>query len=210
MLYCARVELTEADCAAVETLLDQPVDWNWLLSMARRHSVSPLLGLHLAGQFAGQLPSAARQSLADERRQQGLRNLLLTGELVQLSRLFGQAQIDSIWFKGPTLALSAYHDLSLRMFGDLDVLLRPSDVQRAADLLYSRGYHSKEDLSPHQQIAHLRTIGQLPLAAEPGRRVVELHTSLTPRGFKFAPNMDLLWDRREELDVQGHPVPVLA
>lgn len=178
--------------------------------MARRHAIFPLVGLHLGGRFAERVPPDVRQSIADERHQQGLRNLLLTGELVQLSRLFAQTGIGAIWFKGPTLALTAYRDLSLRMFGDLDVLVRPIGLQPAKDLLQGRGYRSAEKLTADQQIDHLRTIGQLPMVAEPGRRVVELHTSLAPRGFNFAPDMNELWSRRRELDVQAHPVPVLA
>ena len=43
-------------------------------------------------------------------------------------------------YKGPVLSTSIYHDLALRSFGDLDILVHEHEVLRVLDLLVSYGY----------------------------------------------------------------------
>jgi len=68
------------------------------------------------------------------------RNLLLTAELLRLLDLFAVHGIAAAPFKGPVLAASAYEDLSLRQFSDLDVLVNRRDILKAEGLLASQGY----------------------------------------------------------------------
>jgi putative nucleotidyltransferase-like protein len=71
-------------------------------------------------------------SVLQEFTQRNLRkNLLVTGELVILLRLFVKHGVNVIPFKGPTLAALAYGDLGLREFGDLDLLIARPDFMMA-------------------------------------------------------------------------------
>src|SRR5205085_1153465 len=68
------------------------------------------------------------------------RAIQLTDALFDLLDRFAKAHIQAIPFKGPTLAATAYGDLSLRQAGDLDLLVHRSDIVRAADLLEALGH----------------------------------------------------------------------
>ncbi len=52
-----------------------------------------------------------------------------------VSELFEQSSLPMLVFKGPTLAIDAYGDLSLRECGDLDMLIRPDDFPRVKEML---------------------------------------------------------------------------
>lgn len=79
---------------------------------------------------------------------------MLTGEL--LVDLLEAHDISAIPFKGPTLALWAYGDITRREFGDLDILVRKRDVPAVMELLSDEGLTPRPQLTGAQQAAILR------------------------------------------------------
>ena len=61
-------------------------------------------------------------------------------QLSTLLRNFKAAGIPAIPYKGPALAATAYGNVGLRVFGDLDILIQKEDVPRAADMMTALGY----------------------------------------------------------------------
>ncbi|HEY3839236.1 MAG TPA: nucleotidyltransferase family protein, partial [Bryobacteraceae bacterium] len=89
--------------------------------------------LHL--HFRDMLPKTAT-NLLNGTSWEGMRhNMTLTAELFRILGLFNKSGIEVIPFKGPTLAVAAYGDLSLRMFADLDILVSEQDLDAAVDTL---------------------------------------------------------------------------
>lgn len=68
------------------------------------------------------------------------RSYRMADELLELQALFREQSIEMVAFKGPVIASRAYPRISDRAGGDLDILIRPSDFARAADLLTRSGY----------------------------------------------------------------------
>ncbi len=62
------------------------------------------------------------------------RNEFLAQELVKVNQLLEENGIEVLNWKGPTLAIQAYGDLSLRQFKDLDTFVRHEDLEKAKDL----------------------------------------------------------------------------
>jgi Uncharacterised nucleotidyltransferase len=69
-----------------------------------------------------------------------LRNVFLAGTLLKLLRLLEAHGIAALPYKGPVLAALAYGNVAFRQFGDLDLLVRPQDADRAKALLWAQGY----------------------------------------------------------------------
>jgi hypothetical protein len=198
LLTCARVALDEAQAHHLRALLELPLDWERVAALAARHGLLPLLGLHLDALAPEAAPPAVRERLRSHRQAVALHNLGLTGELVRLLRLFDERGI-------PALAQFAYGSVALREFGDLDLLLRPRDVERARSLLAGEGYRPQYALTPAQEAAYLHCLGQSPLE-KPDRAVVELHASLVPRAFAFDLDLARMWPRRRVVALTGQPV----
>src|SRR4029079_18015131 len=89
---------------------------------------------------AGLVPEQVLAQLAIEFRRNTVRNLYLTGELARILKMFADQAIPALPFKGPLLAQQAYGNLGLRVFQDLDLLIRPRDVARTLAMLASEGY----------------------------------------------------------------------
>ena len=66
--------------------------------------------------------------------------LALSGEMEQVSRLFMENEIRTIFLKGPVIAYDLYGDISLRTSSDLDFLIPLHDLNQAEDLLIKLGY----------------------------------------------------------------------
>lgn len=147
LLLCASPLKNEERAARVGQLLDENPDWNFLHDLAESHRLTPLLYWELKSTR----PDLISPLLAD-RFERNMRNsLFLTGELLRILDLFEREGIAAIPFKGPTLAVTAYDNLALRRFDDLDILVRPEDVWRARDVMLREGFQSKLRLEPGRQ-----------------------------------------------------------
>lgn len=196
LLACARSSRPEkAD--GIRTLLREPLDWDYLLSLARGHRVMPLLSWNLRDVPPEDVPPGVLQQLEGHFRSNSLRNLSLTAQLIELIDALEAQGIPSIPYKGPSLAASFYGNLALREFIDLDLLIQRHDVARAGDLLGSLGYERLEALTPAQEEAFLRSQREHVFVRRDGGGTVELHWALTPKHFAFSLDPRLLWERAE-------------
>jgi hypothetical protein len=112
--------------------------------------------------------------------------------------VFRREQISAIPFKGPVFSAQLYGNVVQRRCGDLDVLIRGSDVSRCAELMRGQGY-----------------IPQLRLAWEwsfqRGRfENVDVHWSVMDEVHQFPLTPDQLWERHATVRLCGQTVPVLC
>ncbi len=126
----------------IKSLAQEQIDWACLVEMAYLNAVTPLLYRSLTGACADAVPGAILDSLAERCRTNTIRSLLLTAELLRLLDLFAEHGIQAVPFKGPVLAASAYGDVALREYCDLDILVRKRDLRRTRKLGVSQGYHA--------------------------------------------------------------------
>ena len=87
--------------------------------------------------------------------------------VLPLLRAFEQAGIDAVVLKGLALIARFYRDPGLRPMADVDVLVPPSDVERASELAVSLGWHPRYRLTP----AFLRVKHAGPFDHRDGSRV---------------------------------------
>jgi hypothetical protein len=206
LLLCASPVRTEARAARIRELLDASLDWLHLEALAESHGLLPLLCWEIKAVRPGIVPSSI-----EEKFQQNLRNsMLLTSALFRILDLFAENRIPAIPFKGPTLAVAAYGNLSLRTFADLDILIRPEDVWRARDLLFSDGYASNLKLASSRQSAYLHSYDELVLYGPSESPLVELHWAFVPRHFSVSLESPELWARAQALAIGSRTVPSLS
>ncbi|WP_345985237.1 nucleotidyltransferase family protein [Sulfurimonas sp. HSL-1656] len=71
------------------------------------------------------------------------RNMLMTAELSRIMKMLEENGIKALAFKGPTLAQLAYGDITLRQFGDLDILVNETQIVPAGTVLSEYGYQAE-------------------------------------------------------------------
>ena len=116
------------------------IRWDEFLTLVRRHQVPLLAYKILRGE---QIPADVRRELKGLGSSACAAALHTAAELARLSRAFAQHGIAVMALKGVMLSIQLFGDPATRHPGDLDLLLRPEDFDRACELLESLGYRSK-------------------------------------------------------------------
>jgi hypothetical protein len=195
----------------LEALCRDGVDWRAVLRLARRHGVTPLLHRHLGAVGPGRVPPAVLEELRGDHEANAVRNRFLAARLRAALDALAEAGVVALAFKGPTLALGAYGDLSLRRFEDLDLLVRREDVPACKRQLLAHGYRPLRELTDAEEARYLDSEYEYGFVGDRGRVRVELHWNVVPRAFSFQLDMDRLCKAARPMTLDdGSPVLVPA
>jgi hypothetical protein len=118
-------------------------------------------------------------------------------------------QIEHIAYRGPLLAEAYYGNSALRVFRDLDFLVRPERVEATRDALAEIGFHDKLGLKPSQQAASFRWGFEHPFTAAGGVDL-DLHWRLMQRFKARSLDMEGIWKRAVMTPFWGGEVPTLG
>ena len=193
--------------AAIGELAARPVDWDRFLALANRNSVTPLVAARLRTETAANLPPRVARAIELSYQINALRSNHLAGCAAEIAGSFAASGVPAIAIKGPTLAVAAYGDVALRVFGDLDFMVRLADLPRATEVLARIGYSSATYLAEAVESGFFADVS-LDFSREDS--VVDLHWQLSPSYFPFAPEGEQVWDRTSEVDLLGRRVRVLG
>jgi hypothetical protein len=177
---CSGVELSPERIARIEGWNEFGIDWSGLLRLAEHHGVLPLVARNLSA-HAPRLPSEIQQSLRIAFEENARRNLWFATELIRITDQFEKKNLPAIPYKGPVLAESAYGDVALRNFGDLDFLIAPADFERAKQALAELGYRPSKEMSAAVERFWLRNGYEYVFDGTAGKYLVELQWGLLPR-----------------------------
>ncbi|MFB3814368.1 MAG: nucleotidyltransferase family protein [Terriglobales bacterium] len=195
------IERQQRACAAVR-------NWDAALTSVSRHSVTPLVFQNLTRHCSEAIPAPILSELRDRAEANTVRNLRLTRALLELLDRLQDAGISAIPYKGPTLAVTAYGDISLREFVDLDLLVPGADMLRARDVLLADGWTPEYRMTAQQGTSYLRHACEYNFYRED--TALELHWQIAPPHMSVAFHMDGLWQRARSIQISGRHVPVLC
>jgi putative nucleotidyltransferase-like protein len=158
--------------------------WDQVLASVHANQLHPQAAAHLSGASApDSVPDDVRSCLAAAAHAHAGRALFLSAELVGILRALRTANIDAVPWKGPAFAALSGDGLTSRELTDLDVLIRPADIERSVSALSALGYQCP---LPPQAVASAwlpRATHELPLVARQGAVLLELHWRLAPSWF---------------------------
>jgi hypothetical protein len=196
---CSAAHPNPQQLAHIASLQWDDFDWTEFLRAAEHHGVAALAARNLI-EHASTLPPEIRRSLDSIYAINVRRSLWFAAELTRIMRTFAQKQIRAIPYKGPVLAQSAYGDLALRSFSDLDLLISPGDFSGAKQALADLGYQPSKPQTPAIERLWLRTGYERSFDGPAGKNLVELQWSLLPYLYAVDPSradfhFDDLWAR---------------
>ncbi len=122
------------------------------------------------------------------------RNTLLLRELARILEAFDAAGIETIVLKGAALAQTVYEDIGLRPMNDIDLLVRPEDVEKAVAIMRRLDYQL--NAPPEHRRGMWKTIHyDYPLKHRDDGLLVELHWNVIgPHSDWREPPTEILWD----------------
>lgn len=120
----------------------QGVDWKFLRQQASLHALGPCLACYCEGRCS-EVPPPVMEELRQELATVRAYNFFLLQELTRMTGLLEAAGVQVLAWKGPALAAIAYQDAGLRQCADLDLLVRPGQIDEAIAVLTRNGYQEQ-------------------------------------------------------------------
>ena len=201
LISCAQTRLTAQRAAQIRTMCQAEVDVEYLIRIAKQHMIVPLLYRSLSTSCPEGIPSKDLQTLREYSDAVRNHNRVLTEELLHLLSVFDEHRISAIPFKGPTLAATAYGDVSLREFVDVDFLIHERDLSTVESVLLSQGYRLYAGDIGVSQPTWERTYVHIE-----NKSSVDLHWDVMPWFFPFPCDFEELWKRRKAMSLAGQTV----
>jgi Uncharacterised nucleotidyltransferase len=193
-----------------------PDEWSQLITTLKAHWVLPLLYWH-AGHVSDMMrpPREVMDELRGSFQWSRIRTLYMDRQLQQLTAAFREAGVRMIVLKGPALARMVYPDSALRPGSDLDILVKPADMQQSRVLLEHLGYtcdarkfgRDVEALNHHEEYTSSKEGQQF--------RSIELHWKLIRVGILQENDVEILFDNAMQVSTDSstfealHPVDAL-
>jgi len=209
LLSACSATLCPERTGAISPRLQKPIQWPVLVALADRHGVSSLFNQALQT-FQDQVPADQIHVLADRYQSNIHKSLFLARELIRILDCFDSRSLEVMPYKGVTLAETMYGDMALRHSGDIDLLIRPTDVKRAQAALHDLGYTPQLSLSPQQENAYLSSGYECAFDSDRGRNLLELQWALQPRFYAVDVAMDELFKRAVFATVAGRRMKTLS
>jgi len=201
LCLCARWDAAALEAARALARQDN-LDWGVVWQVAQSEGVAPLV--YHTTRHRQLLPAALEGALRQAYYQNAVRNLRLLHRLEMVLNQLTSVGVPVMVLKGAALAEGIYPNPSLRPMGDVDLLVRHEDVERALSSLAELGY------VPHM---HLFADGYVPAytnqvaLATPGgcQETIEIHWSLFSRTYYYL-RVPMEWFWRSAREVQFGPV----
>ncbi|WP_318505229.1 nucleotidyltransferase family protein [Bacillus sp. T3] len=184
------------------------VDWDNFVEIALHHRIYSFIYPKMKKINKKLIPDRIYNIFNSYFQMNTFKMLQLSGEMEEVSKLFMESGIQSIFLKGPVIAKDLYGDISLRTSSDLDVLIPIKDLEKAEQLLFQQGY-IKDDyietvLNDWKWRHHHTTY------FHPEKNVkIEIHWRLNPGPSKEPTFIDL-WNRRRKSSLTSYPVYFLG
>ena len=210
ILSCLMVKTDEQNISRIVHLLDEDLDWIFLVETAICHQVVPLMHQRLMSIPDANVPEdimSALQTFCDRRKDQ---NQALLNELISILSTLKTQGINVIPFKGPSLGMQAYNDIGMRVFSDLDFLIPEEHYRKVLELLREMDYQSEAWKTANTTFASWRYYGQDILCHKRTKTVIEPHWLFAPRHFSIKLDFEQLWNRTSEENINGEVVNVLS
>ena len=205
LLAAVSVTPVEQKQARLRALLQQPVRWNFLFSLADHHGVQPLLHEALVP-IADELPAKEWACLQQSHQSNLHKALLLSRELIRIVDHLADLGIEVMPYKGLALAELVYGDIALRQVGDIDLVVRPEDFRRVRDAVGELGYVPHDHFSAAEEKSQLKAGYECAFGGAAGRNLLEVQWAIQPRFYAINFDMRGLFERAEAVMVAGHPM----
>lgn len=202
LLYCLRASPDKTGDGGLAALSSS--DWDAFIEESGRYGVTPLLYHRLRTSHPDvAVPANAMGRLRQAYLDNVARNMGLYHKLGKVLELFRRDNISVIALKGVHLATVVYRNIALRPMGDVDLLVKQTDLLRVQEILVEQGYiASKEEIGCSQL--------HLPPYSKKGSLPVEIHFHIIDPPFSLRVDIEKLWGRARMSSIEGSEVLTLC
>lgn len=218
IIACCQSKPTQKDIDLICSYLSQITNYESLITAASQHGVLPLVykTLKKLSESNSSLltPHSSLENILTELKAHYMsisrRNMLMSAELLRIMKLLEANNIEALAFKGPALAQMAYGNITMRQFGDLDVLIKKEDIYRVDRLLQPEGYERLLVLTPVQEKIWIRYAHDLGLVHREKGTHFEMHWSLMDEDYPMQLDLDSYREEKQMVEINGREIPAFS
>lgn len=186
-------------------------DWEKLAASAVIHNMSGLLHRRVADLCPDAVASAVLEAWRTRSADVAIRSLRMQRELVMVLGVLAEAGVPALALKGATLSQQLYGDSTLRLFNDLDVLVRPESIRAARDVVIGLGYEDVHPLDASDKgLLELQRGEQEATFRRPRGDLLEVHWRIGPRFAEDSLSAEGLFERAGEVELLDRRFPCLG
>lgn len=208
LLLCTKVSLSPEDIHTVQNIaskLQNP--YKTLIQLAYSHAVVP----QLYHTFNIHFPHhTITTTLKPHYLHIVQTNMAMSSALIDITQLLEAHQIPTLHFKGPVLATQVYNDITLRQYGDLDMLIRKEDKKAALSLLKTEGFTPEIVLQTRTKETFFSAVNVLGFQSPNKRIFVEVHWELLSKNYAIKWEESDLWGKTQSVIINKQPLQTLS
>lgn len=209
LVNCCKTDPSKDDKAFILSSLNtDKLNFNTLMHLANQHGILPLVYKTIKKLTEDnpqsritnyQLPEHLLADLKSAYSQIARRNMLVTSELMKIIHLLRENSIKALAFKGPTLSQMAYGDITLRQYGDLDILIKKEDIDKINVLFKESGYQHLLPLTSVQSSIRLKYAKDLSFI-HPSKGIhIEMHWAFLNQNYPIQMDLENFWLETQEI-----------
>lgn len=141
IIECCRLS---QDSKLIEEKISLIKNWDDFISLSYSHGVYPLV-YQVLKKHEDKIPLNTFVFMKQTYMNLVKTNMLMTSELIKVSKLLEENGIKAIAFKGPVLSAMAYGDVISRQYVDLDILVDDDRLLDAIEILKNNEYSLEDD-----------------------------------------------------------------
>ena len=211
LIVCCQPDPTEEEIVFIRDTLPA-IDSTLLATLANKHCVFPLVhkSLHTYPHEECPLSHKVLSTFKSYYMKISQHNMLMSAELIQIIQLLATHNIKALAFKGPALSQMAYGDITLRQFGDLDILIRKKDRTKMMQVLIAQHYVPEINLKEATKETFFNCVNVIGLHKESTGILVEIHWELLSKNYAIDWEEKSLWDTQKSIKINQKDIPVLS
>lgn len=183
LLCCARSNLNSETEHRISSLIEDDLDWEYLIQIATIHKLRPLLYFNLK-EFSG-VSEVFKRNMGVYYGKNAQKNLFFLRELFKILDLLESREIVAIPFKGPILSILIYKNVALREFNDLDIFVDQKNVIKSREVLISNGYKPDIFLDKLKEKKYVESQHEYQFINKKYNYLLELHWKFSELFFFF-------------------------
>jgi hypothetical protein len=189
MLLCSRTRMNGEIKSQIVSLIQQEMDWDYLLQRSSEHRLTALVYWQLNKVCHDSVPKDILEHLKTFFLENAHKNLLYMGELLKILDFFESHGITAIPYKGPVLAIQAYGNLALREFDDIDIFAFKKDILIVKNLLIFNGYQIQFHPKGVQERIYLKSQRDYQFISPDNNSNIEIHWNFIGLSFSCKHNI---------------------
>ncbi len=186
-------------------------DWDEVLLGLGRHALIGLAFYYLSHNADERIPAAFRDAVKKAHGLAALRMAMIHRSLFQLLAQLNASGLEYLVVKGPAVAFGCYPDPAMRVFNDLDLIVRERDWGKMHVFLEGQGFEQQENLPAPPPKLDPRMVYYETKYVHPASGLkVEVHYDDILNAGLAARDAEGFWQRAEWMQARGAPIHVLS